>query len=72
MSYERINRELSDVELGEAELSKVSSAGKKNDHFANFGDIKGEFDRKKPPGLAFVLRAPAQAKRRVFGSCVLR
>jgi hypothetical protein len=46
MSYERINRERSDVELGEAELSKVSSAGKKNDHFANFGDIKGESTEK--------------------------
>jgi hypothetical protein len=46
MSYECINRELSDVELGEAELSKVSSAGKKNDHFANFGDIKGESTEK--------------------------
>jgi hypothetical protein len=45
MSYERINREPSDVELGEAELSKVS-AGKKNDPFATFGDIKGESTEK--------------------------
>jgi hypothetical protein len=38
MSDDCINREPSDVELDEAELSKVS-AGKP---FTGFGDIKGE------------------------------
>ena len=37
MSDDRINREPSDVELDEAELSKVSAGT-----LAKFGDIKGE------------------------------
>jgi hypothetical protein len=42
---DRINVEVSHVELVEAELSTVS-AGKTNNPFANFGDIKGESTEK--------------------------
>jgi hypothetical protein len=45
MSDDRINPELSHVELDEAELSKVT-AGKTNNPFATFGDIKGESTEK--------------------------
>ena len=41
MSDDRINPELSDIELDEAELSNVS-AGKTNNSFATFGNIQGE------------------------------
>jgi hypothetical protein len=55
MSDDRINPELSDVELDETELSKVS-AGKTNKPFANFGDIKGESTEKSHKDWISILR----------------